>query len=446
MSDALVMDRDRALEICERLLAVSTAEQTEVNLLASRSGLTRFANNEIHQSVAETDAEVLVRAAIGDRVGVAGTNDLSPDGLREVAERACRLAAVATPDEQFPGLPDPGDEPQSVEGSASTAAFGPAARAEAVRECIAVARERGQTAAGACSADLVAHAVANSLGVRAWQENTVANLRMVFAAEDSSGYAEAFAEDASTLKPRDLAESAAEKCARSEGPRSIKPGRWHVILEPPAVTDALFHLGAIAFNGLSCIEGRSPICGRFGEQICGRNITLVDAPLDPRTIRRAFDFEGVPKQRVELIRDGVAQAMVHDSRTARLSGARSTGHSGPPPSSWGPVPVNLILSPGDTTREEMVAGITRGLLVTRFHYTNMLDPSAAVLTGMTRDGTFLIEDGEIVGGVRNLRFTECLLEALSRVDMIGRDGWLDDYAWAPPLLIRDFRFSGATEF
>lgn len=446
MNDALVMDRDRALEISERTLEASTAEQTEVNLLASSSGLTRFANNQIHQSVAESDTQLLVRAAIGQQVGVASTNDTSPDGLRDVARRACALAEAATPDEDFPGLSPPEAEPALVCGYATTAAFGPAERARAVRECIDVAARLGQSAAGACSADLWSHAVANSAGVRAWQENSVAHLRMVFAGEDSSGYAEAFAEDASLLSPRELAESAAQKCAQSAAPRAVEPGRWDVILEPPAVTDALFHLGAITFNGLACLEGRSPICGRIGERICGANITLVDAPLDPRVIRRAFDFEGVPKQRVELIREGVAQGMVHDSRTAKRSGTHSTGHAGPPPGSWGPVPMNLVLSPGEATNEEMVAATERGLLVTRFHYTNMLDPSSAVLTGMTRDGTFLIEDGEIVGGVRNLRFTEALLEALSRVEMIGREGWLDDYAWAPALLVRDFRFSGVTDF
>jgi len=446
MSDALVMDRDEALEICEQALEASTAEQTEVNLLASRSGLTRFANNHIHQSAAEMDAAVLVRAAIGTRVGTASTNDTSAEGLRDVAERACALAAAATPDEHFPGLPAPGDEPPTLRGSAASAAFGPAERAEAVRECISIASQRGQSAAGACSAGVQAHAVANSLGVRAWQEGSTAHMRMVFAAGDSSGYAESYAEDASTLQPRELAEIAADKCARSAGPRSVDPGRWDVILEPPAVTDALFSLGMFAFNGLACLEGRSPICDRIGEQVCGENITLTDAPLDPRGLRRAFDFEGVPAQRVELIRDGVAQGIVHDSRTAKRAGTHSTGHAGPASSAWGPVPMNVFLSTGDATVDEMIAATERGLLVTRFHYTNMLDPSAAVLTGMTRDGTFLIEGGEIVGGVRNLRFTEGLLEALSRVDMIGRDGWLDGYAWAPALRIRDFRFSGATEF
>ncbi|MFW5866481.1 MAG: TldD/PmbA family protein [Armatimonadota bacterium] len=446
MSDALLMERDRALEICDRALGASSAEQTEVNLIASDSGLTRFANNQIHQSVAEIDATVLVRAVIGQKVGVASTNDISDEGLVDVAERACALAEAASPDEHFPGLPAPGEEPAAVHGAAETADFGPSERAEAVGECLAIAEKRGQTAAGACSADVIVHAVANSLGIRSYQEGTVAHMRMVFAGDDSSGYAEAYAENASVVDPRSLAEIAADKCATSAGPESVKPGRWDVILEPPAVTDAIFHLGLFAFNAQACLEGRSAICGRLGEQVCGENITLTDAPLDPRGLRRAFDFEGMPRQRVDLIRDGVAQDLVHDRRTASRSGTHSTGHAGPPSSTWGPVPLNVFLSPGESSVAEMIAETERGLLVTRFHYTNMLNPGSAVLTGMTRDGTFLIEDGEIAGGVRNLRFTENLLEALSRVDMIGSEGWLDEYAWAPAIRVRDFHFSGTTEF
>ncbi|MFW6155732.1 MAG: TldD/PmbA family protein [Armatimonadota bacterium] len=446
MSEALLMERERALEICDRAIGASTADQTEVNLLVSDSGLTRFANNHIHQSAAETDAVVYVRAAFGQRVGIASTNDTSADGLRDVAERACALAEAASPDEDFPGLAPAGEEPAPVHGAEETAEFGPSERAEAVRNCLEVAKEHDQTAAGACSADVMVHAVTNSLGLRAYQENTVAHLRMVFSGEDSSGYAEAYAEDASDLSPRTLAESAADKCALSANPGVVEPGRRDVILEPPAVTDAIFHLGLFAFNAQACLEGRSAICGRLGEQVCGQNITLSDAPLDPRGIRRAFDFEGVPRQSTELIDEGVAAGMVHDRRTAAQSGARTTGHAGPPSSTWGPVPLNLFLRTGDSSVAEMIAETERGLLVTRFHYTNMLDPSAAVLTGMTRDGTFLIEDGEVVGGARNLRFTENLLEALSRVDMIGAEGWLDEYAWAPALRVRDFRFSGATEF
>ena len=446
MSDALVMSRDDALGICERVLAASSAEQTEVNLLAGRSGLTRFASNYIHQNVAESNAQVIVRAAVGQRVGVAATNDTSDARLADVAERAALLASLSTPDDLFPGLPEPDEEPPALTGSPATAAFGPAERAQAVRTCIAVARERGQVASGACSASVAAHAVANSLGVRAWQESTRANLRMVFTGADSSGFAEATTADASTIDAASLASVAADKCARSAAPTAVEPGRWDVILEPPAISDMLFFLGASAFNGLACAEGRSPLCGRMGERVCGESIALWDDGLDRRSLPRAFDFEGVPRRRVELIADGVAANVVYDSRTAAMAGARSTGHASGPGNSSGPIPRNLFMRTGTADLAEMIAAIDRGLLVTRFHYTNLVDPARAILTGMTRDGTFLIEGGEVVGGVRNLRFTENMLEALGRVAMVGRDAELAHGVVTPPLLVRDFRFSGATEF
>ncbi|MGC9320157.1 MAG: TldD/PmbA family protein [Armatimonadota bacterium] len=446
MADALIMSRDEALEICERTLAASSADATEVLLAAQRSGLTRFADNHIHQSVSEASASVTVRAAMGNSVAVARTNDTSRDGLADVAERAGRLASLATPDEQFPGLPEPGEIPQPLRGAKATAEFGPAERAEAVGTCIEVARGRGQTGAGACSATVAARAVANTRGVRAWQESTHANLRMVFSGDDSSGYAEAHAEDASEIAPRALAEVAADKCARSASPGAIEPDRYDVILEPPAVADLLSSLGYAAFNALAWHEGRSPLCDRLGEQVCSESITIFDDGLDPRTLRQSFDFEGVPKRRVELVTEGVAVGLVHDTRTAALMDARSTGHASPPDSAWGPVPMNVFLQPGGAEVDEMIVGTDRGLVVTRFHYTNLVDPRQAILTGMTRDGTFLIRDGEVAGGVRNLRFTESILEALSRVSVVGSEGRLCGRAWVPAVKVHDFRFSGATEF
>lgn len=440
------MERDEALAICARVLEASTAEQTEVNLLAERIGLTRFAGNCIHQNVAEHNARVVVRAALGQQVGMASTNDLSAAGLAAVAEHATRLAALATPDEEFPGLPAPGEEPAQVTGAGATATFGPSERAAAVGACLEVARARGMNAAGACSATVSAHAVANSLGVCAFAEFTEAHLRTVFTGPDSSGYAEAVAADAGDLDAAALAKAAADKCARSAGPRAIEPRRWDVILEPPAVAHVLLFIGHSAFNALAYHEGRSPLCGRIGERVCAPGISVHDDGLDPRGLPRPFDYEGVPRQRVELIRDGMAVGLVHDARTAALMGARSTGHASAPGSSWGPVPTNLFMNTGDAGIEDMIAATERGLLVTRFHYTNLVDARQGIFTGMTRDGTFLVEDGQIVGGVRNLRFTEKLLGALDRVDMIGREGWLGGGAWVPAVRVRDFRFTGVTEF
>lgn len=446
MIDPLLIGEEEALEICRQALDASRADETEVNVLATSEALTRFAENQIHQNVAESNYRVVVRAAFDNRVGIATANDVSGEGLRDVADRAAALAEIASPDESYPGLPAPGPDTAPLTGSEATAQFDASCRSEAARTCIEVARGHGQRAAGACSTSIRAHALANSCGIEAFQESTHANLRMVFLGDDSSGYAAADDEDALRIEPAALAQEAAEKCARSARPRSMQPGRYDVILEPAAVADMLAFLGYSAFGGLSYHEGRSAVHGRLGESVCGENITLADDPLNERGLRRAFDYEGVPCSRVDLISEGVAQAVVHDTRTARLEGAKSTGHALPPGSGYGPVPMNLVLSKGESDLAEMLSAIERGILVTRFHYTNLVDPGAAILTGMTRDGTFAIEGGSITGGVRNLRFTESILEALSRVAMIGSDGQLTGGAWTPTVLIRDFRFSGATEF
>jgi len=187
------------------------------------------------------------------------------------------------------------------------------------------------------------------------------------------------------------------------------------------------------------------VCGRIGERICGENINLWDDGMDPRGRMTSFDYEGMPRQPVALIDGGIAAGLVYDTRTARREGRSSTGHA-TGSSSMGPVPTNLFLGAGDATTDEMVSSTERGLLVTRFHYTNIVNPKQTVLTGMTRDGTFLIEDGRLVSGVRNLRFTQSVLEALGRVEMVGAEGAYMGMVWAPALKIRDFTFTGTTEF
>jgi predicted Zn-dependent protease len=191
------------------------------------------------------------------------------------------------------------------------------------------------------------------------------------------------------------------------------------------------------------------LCGRLGEKVCGESVSIWDDGLDERGLRRSFDFEGVPKRRVELITNGVAAGLVYDSFTAGRDpdgDKTSTGHAGPAPNPWGPMPSNLLVACGDADLAQMIAPVERGLLVTRFHYTNVLHPKQSVLTGMTRDGTFLIEGGEIVGGVKNLRFTQSILEALSNVEMIGARGKLTGHIWTPAMKICDFKFTGGTEF
>ena len=265
--------------------------------------------------------------------------------------------------------------------------------------------------------------------------------------DDSAGFAEAQSDDALAIPAAELARVAADKASRSAGPREVEPGDYTVVLEPLAVADMITMLAMYDLHALAHQEGRSFTTGRVGQRVCGENISIWDDGWDERGARRPFDYEGMPRQRVELITDGVLKGVTYDSFTAgRDPAAANTGHALPAPGRWGPVPLNLFMATGDHTVEEMVKATDRGLLVTRLHYTNMIHPVRTVFTGMTRDGTFLVENGEMVGGVKNLRFTQSILEALSGVDMIGRDGVQLEGAWVPALRVQGFSFSSTTKF
>ncbi len=434
------------VQMAETALAASTADETEVLITSGESALTRYANNQIHQNVADHSAGIALRVVCGKRLGSARTTRVDADALRALAPEAVAMAKWQPEVPDFPGLPEPAPISEVEAWSAKTAAFGPEDRAEGVRTVLAVAERDHLTAAGAWANSSGELLVANSRGVRAFRQATDAGLNLVMTGDDSSGWAGAVAPGVDEIDLPALARRAAEKARRSARPRDLEPGEYAVVLEPEAVRTLVEFLGLAGLGALSYQENRSFMCGKIGRKICGDNITIWDDGLDQRGMPTPFDYEGVPKQRVELITRGVAQGLVYDSQTAAKEGKQSTGHALPAPNTWGPIPTNLFLAPGDATLDEMIASTDRGLLVTRFHYTNLANPMQTTITGMTRDGTFLIENGRVVGGVKNLRFTQSILEALSCVEAIGSELVRGDWATVPALKIAKFRFSGATQF
>jgi PmbA protein len=442
-------EREHLLDVIEVALSACPADQAEVIVTAGSRGLTRFANNHIHQNVHEQDVSIQMRAVIDKRIGVASGNDDSPEALRDLAARAAELARVAAPNEEFVSLPAPPAEMPACDMAPlpQTVACGPECRAEMVRAILAQGEPHGLNAAGHVTISDTAVAVGNSLGARSFYAKAGAHSAVVMQAADSSGYAEAMSDDVRELDAEALGRVAAEKAIRSAAPRVLDPGSYTVILEPLAVTDLVGTLAVYDLNSLAHQEGRSFTSGHLGEKVCGENISIWDDGWDPRGSRMPYDFEGMPRQRVNMITNGVLTALPYDSFTAgREEGATNTGHALPAPNGWGPVPLNVFLGAGDSSVEEMVAATERGVLVTRFHYTNMIHPVRTVFTGMTRDGTFLVEDGQIVCGLKNMRFTQSILEALSHVDMIGRQGELLDRTWAPAIRVQGFTFSSATQF
>ena len=434
----------------DRILAMSRAEQTEVLLFSSHSALTRFANSYIHQNVEETSVEVSVRAVIGKNIGVAATNILSDESLRAVVEKATDLARHQKENEGFSSLPSPAPIQRVDAWVARTAAFGPDDRADVVATICEATRRAGVTAAGAFRTSAGEMAVANSLGIFAYHRESNADINTTIMSDDSSGYAARLSTDVGEIDGGALAAEAIDKCLRSAKPVSLEPGVYDVILEDYAVSDIMDYLAYLGFGAQAYQEQRSFLSGRLGEKVMGENISIWDDGLSPETIAMPFDFEGVPKQRVELITNGVAKGIVYDSYYGGKEGKPSTGHALPAGATFGSLPGNLFLKAGKATAAEMLASVERGIWVSRFWYTRPVHALKVIVTGMTRNGTFLIEKGKITSPIKNLRFTQSYLDALNQVEMIGRETSLQSamigVSRVPALKVKSWNFSGATEF
>jgi len=446
MTSRQLYPQDQLWDAAERILSSAESDQTEVVIGAHRSELTRIANSTIHQNTSEQQAEASVRLVIGKKVGCAAGNSLEADALDELVRKAREITLLQPDNPDFVSLPD-------AEHAVSVNAFdeqlaecSPAQRADMARVIIEAARRRDLNAFGSVSTEAASVMVANSLGVRAYHDLTHGRLTALISGETSSGWGECLSWRLDGLDCETAAETAVAKALQGENPVELEPGDYPVILEPPAVSDMLMFLAYVGLGATALQEGTSFMQEGMGQKVADEKITLWDDGLDARGIPMPFDYEGVPKQKVVFLEAGVAKDVVYDSYTAHRVGRKSTGHAFVAPNPYGPFPSHLFLSPGDSTQSEMIAGVERGLLVTRFHYTNIVHPKLTVITGMTRDGTFLIEDGKIRGGVKNLRFTQSILSALQRVSMIGSEGKLAEVCWAPALKIDSFHFSGATQF
>ena len=449
-----MINTEKTLSLLKKTLALSAADQTEVLFWANDSHLTRFANNCIHQNVSEKNRSLSIRVVLGKKIGSASTNLLDPESIENTVAKALQIARNQKDNPHFRSLPPAGGKYASVDTfDAETASFTPDQRAQIARKVIEIAKRNHLIASGALSTGTIQVAVANSLGIQVCQSFTRGALKIVFQTSDgASGYAESFSARMREIESEQMAHQAAEKCAKGTHPADLPPGQYTVVLEPYAVGDMVGFLAYLGFGALAMQEGRSFMCGRLGQRITGENITIWDDGTSACGMPLPFDFEGVPKQPVTLIENGTARGVVYDSYTAgREEGKSSTGHALPAPNTFGPVPLNLFMKSGDSNLQEMIESTERGIYVTRFHYTNPLEPIKAVITGMTRDGTFLIEDGQIKNGVRNLRFTQSILEAFSRVSMISRDtklvpGLEEELGGTvvPALKIEKFNFTGAT--
>lgn len=448
------MDKEQILAVLERALESLTLPfgqetQAEAHLAVSSVGLTRFAQGCIHQNVFHQDRNVTIRVALGNKLGAASTNSLDEDGLSECAASALKIAQACQPDPDFPGFPqDPG---RAIEAhfDEATSLCSPEARLGKIKAYIEAAK--GVRASGALETAAHSTGIMNSEGLQNFGGSTKASFESVVSVDDSTGYAVAIKPAVSDIDFGRLGVTAAKKAIEAKEPCAVEPGWYTVILEPPAVATLVGMLAFMGFSAKAYQEGTSFLARKFSTRVASEAVTLWDDASHPMAVGLAFDREGIFKQKVTLIEQGVALGMVHDSRTAAKAGVSSTGHALSETAELGPIPVNLALAVGSSSLEQMVATTERGLLITRFHYSNVLDYLNTVITGMTRDGTFLIEKGRVVRSVKNLRFIQNILEALENVEAVGSElislpGPFGRASLVPALKLSRFHFTGVAPF
>ena len=442
----------RAIETLKKLISMVEVEQAEAVMLGGTTALTRFANSTIHQNVFEKDNVVYLKVAKGKKIGVVSSNIMDDEALKQLTKRAIEIADSQVPNPNFESfVHSPAAEKVDAFYEATEECTA-GKRAENVQALIREADKLDFLAAGSHATKATEMAFANSLGTQQYHRYTSAYMNTVVMSPTSSGYADYSCLDIAGLDPGRLGAEAAKICADSQNPKELDEGRYDVVLSPYALDELMTWLNYIGFNADAFQEGRSFMSGKIGEPIMGKNISMWDDGLDPRGLPLPFDFEGVPRKRVDLIRNGAAEGVVYDSLTARKEGKQPTGHALPPGEEISSMPLNTFVSTGESNEQEMIESIERGLFVRRFHYVNgFLEPKRAVFTGMTRDGTFFVENGKIKYPVKNLRFTDSMLDAFSNVEMISKEAKLQVSSWmgasiVPALKIKGFNFSGKTEF
>jgi PmbA protein len=421
----------------------------EVILSGEDAALTRFANNTIHQNVAERNTHISVRPVIDGRTARASTNRRDPDAIRAVVSEAIAITRLTEPDPELPPLAAPEPVEPIDRYVDVTAHATPDERARAVANAIREVESAGQTAAGIYSTGEGFFGIRNSRGVAEWHSETMARFSITAMAADSSGWAKASACDHRTLDPAALARSAAQKATASAGPRELPAGRYTVVLEPAAALDLAGQMFA-DFSATAIKDGRSFLNDRIGQKIFGENILVRDDAAHPLQSGAPFDGEGIRRRPLTLVENGVVREIAYCRQAAALAGVAPTGHGLPVPNEIGEAPVNIVIAGGDATVEQMIASTERGILVTRFWYIREVDPYEKIFTGMTRDGTFLIESGRVAGGLRNFRFNVGLMEMLSNVESLSASVRASGEEAAdmvvPAMKVRDFNFTEVTRF
>src|SRR5215813_9931957 len=460
-----MLDETKAQEIFSKVRKFASADEVEILFAATNSALTRFANNTIHQNVAEVNQVASVRVAFDGKTARATTNRFDDGSLKRAVQSAESIARVQEPNSDLLPLASVADgkldRPAPNRWFQETAAITPADRAEAVGQIVSVARKNGLTTAGIYSSAESVEGLINSKGLSNFHRRTSAEVSITMLAEDSSGWQKSNSPDVREVEHVRLAEVAAQKARDSRSPKELPPGKYTVVLEPAAVLDLIGFM-FWDFGGMAILDQRSFLNNRIGTRLFGENITITDDVYHPLQSGAPFDGEGVRRKQVTLVEKGTIKNLVYARGTAakmraseyaeKVGKIEVNGHGFPLPNELGEAPTNIVFvtGGGEQTKEQMIAATDRGILITRLWYIREVDPYEKILTGMTRDGTFLIEEGKVKHGIRNFRFNQSLIEMLSGVEAMGKpvraSGEESFDMVTPAMKVRDFNFTEVTKF
>jgi predicted Zn-dependent protease len=412
----------RLLDELSRLIKRSKADATSLAAHASSRRVQRFAYDAVHQDLVQESLTVYITVIAGRRVGVATTETLERSALARCLDAAMEIACHAPKRKELAPLPEGIREivaaPRAANGTSASARK----LLQTLKRLFQLCQGAGAQLAGSFALGEDEFAVANSRAVACYAASAVAGAKLVTMHRALSGFASETRHRLDDLDLERLLERSLKQCLHRQDPLPLPTGSYEVILEPEAIAELIMWLGYIAFGAKQFEERSSCLAGRMGERLMAPEVTILDDGRSPDGLPMPFDFEGVPKQRVTLIDRGIAAGLVYDTTYGHLYGHPSTGHAQPPDEVEGPLPLHVQMAPGATRREELIRSCRRGLLIPRFHYVNgLLNPREALMTGLTREGAFLIEDGRLKGPIATMRFTQSLLEALRHVKGISQE-------------------------
>ena len=458
-----MLTQSQAADIFQKLRKTSSSGELEVTFSGGRSSLTRFANNGIHQNMTEENTSVSVRVSRDGCTARATTNRLDDESLKRAVTSAENLAKVQEPDPDLLPMPSDGGPATTIPSRhfESTANLTPQDRAAGVEKIVGTAKKHNLTTAGIYASTESFEGIFNSAGLQDWHTQTLSEISITMIGDSGSGWQKFNSPDNAHLDPVALAETAARKAVDSANPLDLAPGKYTVIFEPAAVLDIVGFM-FWDFGGLSVLDQRSFLNDRVGKKLFGENINIWDDASHPLQTGIPFDGEGMRRQPVQLVENGVVRQLVHARATAekirksefadKVGPILATGHGFQLPNEMGEMPSNIVFAApaNPQTVDQMIASTERGVLVTRLWYIREVEPYDKMMTGMTRDGTFLVENGKIQRGIRNFRFNESLLHMLSSVEAMSipvRSTGEESFDMVVPAMkVRDFNFTETTKF